>query len=93
VIEITDVQISLRDDAILKAFVTVTLNDSFAVRGLMLLKGGRGLFVAMPYRRHPDGQPEMYVEPLDEATRLYITRVVIEAYERKLKQGAAATPA
>ena len=33
-IEITEVRVSLRDDEKLKAFVSVTLNDSFVVRGL-----------------------------------------------------------
>jgi DNA-binding cell septation regulator SpoVG len=89
-IEITEVQLSIRDDAILKAFVTLTLNDSFSVRGLILRQGMYGLIVSMPYRRYPDGRPDVLAEPLDEATRLYITRVVIEAYERKLLEEAAA---
>jgi DNA-binding cell septation regulator SpoVG len=88
-IEITDVQIKLTGDSILRAFVTLTLNDSFAVRGLMLKHGAHGLFVVMPFRWRPDGQHVEDAGPLDEATRLYITRVVVEAYERKQLQAGA----
>ena len=55
-IEITEVRISLRDDDKLKAFVSITLNDSFVIRGLKVIKGNTGVFVAMPSRKRPDGQ-------------------------------------
>ena len=38
-IEITEVRVSLRNDEKLKAFVSITLNDSFVVRGLKIIKG------------------------------------------------------
>jgi DNA-binding cell septation regulator SpoVG len=43
----------------------------------------------MPFRWRPDGQHVEDAGPLDEATRLYITRVVVEAYERKQLQAGA----
>jgi len=55
-IEITEVRVSLRNDEKLKAFVSITLNDSFVIRGLKIIRGNSGLFVAMPSRKRPDGQ-------------------------------------
>ena len=55
-IEITEVRVSLRDDDKLKAFISITLNDSFVIRGLKVIKGNSGVFVAMPSRKRPDGQ-------------------------------------
>jgi stage V sporulation protein G len=52
-VEITEVRVSLRNDDKLKAFVSITLNDSFVVRGLKIIRGNSGLFVAMPSRKRP----------------------------------------
>ena len=41
-IEITEVRVSLRNDEKLKAFVSITLNDSFVVRGLKIIHGNTG---------------------------------------------------
>ena len=51
--EITEVKIFKKDnrDKKLKAFATITLDDSFVVRDLKVIDGNKGLFVAMPSRR------------------------------------------
>ena len=54
-LQITEVRISLRDDDKLKAFASMTFNDSFVVRGLKIIEGTNGMFVAMPSRKKPDG--------------------------------------
>jgi len=40
----------------LKAFATITLDDCFIVRGLKVIRGSHGLFVAMPSRRRATGE-------------------------------------
>ena len=51
--EITEVRVFLKDsdDKKLKAYVTITFDDSFVVRDLKIIDGNRGLFVAMPSRK------------------------------------------
>ena len=49
--EITEIRISLRDDNKLKAFASITLDNCFVVRGLKIIEGAKGTFVAMPSRR------------------------------------------
>lgn len=83
-IEITEVRVSLRSDEKLKAFVSVTLNDSFVVRGLKIIKGNSGLFVAMPSRKRPDGQHQDLAHPINDLTRKYLTDKVMSEYEREL---------
>lgn len=85
-IEITEVRVSLRNDDKLKAFVSITLNESFVVRGLKIIRGNTGLFVAMPSRKRPDGQHQDLAHPINDATRKYLTEKVMEAYERELAQ-------
>src|SRR5678809_1516447 len=83
-IEITEVRVSLRNDDKLKAFVSITLNDSFVIRGLKIIRGNSGLFVAMPSRKRPDGQHQDLAHPINDVTRKYLTETVLGAYEKEL---------
>jgi len=51
--EITEVRISLKDggNRKLKAYATVTFDNSFVVRNIKVIEGNSGLFVAMPARK------------------------------------------
>jgi stage V sporulation protein G len=51
--EISEVRISLRgsDGKRLKAYATVTFDNSFVVRSIKVVEGNTGLFVAMPARK------------------------------------------
>jgi len=92
-IEITEVRISLRNDDKLKAFVSITLNDSFVIRGLKIIHGNSGLFVAMPSRKRPDGQHQDLAHPINDATRKYLTERVMKEFERELANpGAHSVP-
>ncbi len=84
-IEITEVRVSLRNDEKLKAFVSITLNDSFVIRGLKVIRGNSGLFVAMPSRKRPDGQHQDLAHPINDVTRRYLTERVMAEYENELK--------
>ena len=49
--EVTEVRVFLRNkdsNKKLKAYVTVTFDDSFVVRDVKVIEGSKGLFVAMP---------------------------------------------
>jgi len=83
-VEITEVRVSLRHDDKLKAFVSITLNDSFVIRGLKVIRGNSGLFVAMPSRKRPDGQHQDLAHPINDVTRKYLTEKVMNEYEREL---------
>ncbi len=51
--EITEVRIYLkqRGDRKLKAYASVTYDDSFVVRNIKIIEGRKGIFVAMPSRK------------------------------------------
>ena len=90
--EITEVRIFLRDNAgkpmdKLKAFATVTFDSSFVVRGLRVVDGDRGLFVAMPSRKLPDGTRRDVAHPVNSEMRQNLEKKVLEAYDAKLKEG------
>jgi ADP-ribosylglycohydrolase/DNA-binding cell septation regulator SpoVG len=68
----TEIRLRFRDDVALKAFATVVLDSGREIRGLKVIEGTRGWFVAIPVRK---GE-------IDPATRAMITRAVLDAYER-----------
>lgn len=92
-IEITEVRVSLRNDEKLKAFVSITLNDSFVIRGLKIIRGNSGLFVAMPSRKRPDGQHQDLAHPINDVTRKYLTERVMTEYERERSSPTSAPTA
>lgn len=55
--EITETRVTLKDspDKKLKAYATVTFDNSFVVRNIKVIEGTNGLFIAMPSRKvkHP----------------------------------------
>lgn len=90
--EITEVRVNLQDEEVLKAFVSITLDDEFVVRGLKVIQGTHGQFVAMPARRKRDGTFQDIAHPINTETRNYMERIVLEAYREELAaQGVEST--
>lgn len=58
--EITEVKVILREgaDKKLKAYATLTFDNSFVVRNVKVIKGTKGLFVAMPSRKMRESCPK-----------------------------------
>jgi stage V sporulation protein G len=82
-LEITEVRISLRDDDKLKAFASMTFNDSFVVRGLKIIEGTNGMFVAMPSRKKPDGSYQDVAHPINNDTRKLIEDRILDEYQKE----------
>ena len=86
--EISNVRIQLVDgDAKLKAFVTVVLDEDFALRELKVIQGEERLFVAMPAKRMKDGTFKDLVHPVNGKTREYLEQKVLDAYQEKINEG------
>jgi len=84
--EVTEVRISLRNEDRLKAYATITLDDCFVIRGLKVIRGDKGLFVAMPSRKLPDGTHRDTAHPINNETRDYIQNMVLKEYEAQLDE-------
>ena len=82
--QITGVKISLRNDDKLKAFATLTFDGCFVVRGMKIIRAARGLFVAMPARRKPDGTFQDVAHPVNPAMRAELEKRVLVAYQLAL---------
>ncbi|HTM00106.1 MAG TPA: septation regulator SpoVG [Candidatus Omnitrophota bacterium] len=82
-LEITEVRIALRDDDKLKAFASMTFNDAFVVRGLKIIEGTNGMFVAMPSRKKPDGTFQDIAHPINNESREFIESRILSEYEKE----------
>lgn len=88
-LRITEVRVSLRDDAKLKAFASITLEDCFVIRGLKVIEGNNDrMFVAMPSRKRPDGKHQDLAHPIKKEMRQMIEDVVIGEYLKEKSRGA-----
>lgn len=67
-------------DSKIKAFVDIAVGD-FVVKGLRLVQGKKGLFLAMPQEKAKDGRWYNLFYPLTKQARQNLTEVVLTAYQ------------
>ncbi len=84
--EITEVNVSLRNEDKLKAFVNVTFDDVFVVRGMKIIKGSTGYFISMPSRKMPDGSYRDIAHPIRNDFRQNLEKVILDEYQNSLSQ-------
>ena len=90
--QITEIRVHLRTEERLKAFATVTFDNSFVVRNMKVINGNKGPIVCMPSRKMPDGTHKDIVHPITNEFRRYIEEAIIKAYNQELEK-AKLTPA
>jgi len=78
---ITDVRVrKVLSEGRMKAIVSVTLDDMFVIHDVKVVEGNRGLFVAMPSRKTPDGEFRDIAHPITTSARELIQSAVLQAY-------------
>ena len=84
--EITEINISIRNEEKLKAFVNITFDDSFVVRGMKVIKGSNGFFISMPSRKMPDGSYRDIAHPIRNEFREYLEAEILNEYRVSLEE-------
>ena len=80
--QITDVRIRLiENESKMKAVVAVTFDNEFVVHDIKIVDNGKGLFVAMPSRKTPDGEFKDVCHPIKPAFREYVAREIMAKFE------------
>ena len=68
--EITDVRLrKIETEGKLRAYVSITFDDSFVVHDLRVIDGNKGMFVAMPSKRLPNGDHKDIAHPINTEIR------------------------
>ena len=85
--KITDVRIRRVDgQSRLRAVVSITIDDAFAVHELRIIEGNEGLFVAMPSKEVGEGKFKDIAHPINAETRELVEKTVLEKYAEVLKE-------
>ena len=76
-------------DSKLKAIASVNVSGAFAVHGLKVMNGEKGLFVAMPSSSYKSGNETKYQEifhPVTAESRKMLIDAVLNAYKQALTE-------
>ena len=82
--QITDIKIrKFFDEGPMKAIVSVTFDDVFAVHDIKVIHAGEKDFIVMPSRKNPDGSYRDIAHPITAQFRLDLEKAVLEEYEKQ----------
>jgi len=87
--EITEININVRGEDKLKAFVNITFDDVFVVRGLKVIQGKSGLFVCMPSRKMVDGAYKDIAHPISNDFRQRMEKLILNEYQKCMEEESA----
>lgn len=83
--EITDVRLKkVTKEGKMKAVVSITLDNEFAVHDIKVIEGEKGLFIAMPSRKAADGDYRDIAHPINQNTRERIQNMILAEYEKAM---------
>ena len=82
---ITDVRIRIMSkEGNMKAVASVTLDNEFAVHDIKIIEGDKGLFIAMPSRKTPEGAYRDIAHPISHESRETLQKAILDEYEKQL---------
>lgn len=81
--KITAVSMRVVNREKVKAFASITIDDEFVVHDLRIIEGQKGLFVAMPSRKLPNGEFRDVAHPIKPEVREMIQTTVLKDYEER----------
>ena len=76
----------LYDEGRMKALVSVTIDDDFAVHDIKVIEGPQRVFVAMPSRKEDGGSFRDVVHPITREARESLEKIILEHYYMALDQ-------
>ena len=83
--QITEIKVHLTNEERLKAFVSVTFDNCFAVRNMKVVEGNRGLILCMPSRKTADETYKDLVHPITQEFRSYLENNILQAYHAEVE--------
>jgi stage V sporulation protein G len=80
--EVTDVRVrKVKTEGKMKAIVSLTFDNEFAVHDIKVIEGEKGLFIAMPSRKAADGEFRDIVHPINSETRKRLQDIILQKFE------------
>lgn len=83
--QITDIRVRVvSKESRMKAIVSVTFDDAFVVHDIKVIESDKGLFIAMPSRRTPDGEYRDIAHPIHGEMRTMLQDAILDSYQNAL---------
>jgi len=83
--EITDIRIKrVEGENKLKAYASVTFDNSFVVHNIKVIEGNSGLFIAMPSRKTRSGEMKDVAHPINTEFREKMQNAILEKYNTEV---------
>ena len=80
--QITDVRLrKVTSENRMKAVASVTFDNEFVIHDIKVIESEKGLFIAMPSRKTPNGEFRDIAHPINAETREKIQKAILEAYD------------
>lgn len=80
--QVTDVRVrKVTSQNRMKAIASITIDDVFVIHDIKVIESDKGLFIAMPSRKTPNGEFKDIAHPINADTREKIQNAILEAYE------------
>jgi stage V sporulation protein G len=89
--QITDTRIRMvTKESKMKAVVSVTFDDCFVVHDIKVIEGEKGLFIAMPSKKTPDGEYRDIAHPINSEMRSRLESTILDVYKEELARAPEA---
>lgn len=82
----------LYDEGRMKALVSVTIDEDFAVHDIKVIEGPQRVFVAMPSRKEDGGSFRDVVHPITREARERLEKIILEHYYMALDNHSESLP-
>ncbi len=69
-----------KEESRMKGIASVVIDDCFAIKDIRIIEGEKGLFIAMPSRKYPNGEYRDVAHPINAETRAMFEDAIIEEY-------------
>ena len=79
--QITDVRVrKVNSQNRMKAIASITIDNVFVIHDIKVIESDKGLFIAMPSRKTPNGEFKDIAHPINTETREMIQQVILAKY-------------
>ena len=79
--QITDVRVKkINSKNRMKAIASITIDEVFVIHDIKVIESDKGLFIAMPSKKTPNGEFKDIAHPINTETREMIQNAIIEKY-------------
>ena len=85
-----NVRVTEKEDSRMKGIASILLDDCFAIHDIRIIEGDKGLFIAMPSRKTPNGEYRDIAHPITPECRKMFEDAILEEYNNELNKEESA---